>query len=80
MAAASEKDRGASLSCFVLRCRSAYNSEGTLATPGIVSVMSVSLDFSEICAYVISAASVFHERPPPCVEEYARVGGRDPGR
>ena len=53
-----EKDRGASLSCFVLRCRSAYNSEGTLATPGIVSVMSVELDFSEICAYVTFACAV----------------------
>ena len=56
-----EKDRGASLSWQVLRCRSAYNSEGTLATPGIVSVMSVGLDFSEICAYVIFVSPVFPE-------------------
>ena len=74
-----EKDRGASLSCFVLRCRSAYNSEGTLATPGIVSVMSVGLDFSEICAYVSFASFVFHERSTRR-GEHAGGGERDAGR
>ena len=36
--------------------------------------MSVGLDFSEICAYVTFALSVFPEGPPlPRVEEYAGV-------
>ena len=59
----------------MLRYRSAYNSEGTLATPGIVSVMSVELDFSEICAYVSFAALVIKDAFAPIKEDRAGCEG-----